>query len=465
MTMNPRDCLCNGHSSPFWSEGFTRRRFLKIGATGLVASYFADVLSPSLLEAAVAVTPALQRTARTCIFIFLQGGPSQVDLWDLKEGAWTPSDLAPTSYGDVRWPHGLLPKTADHLGKLAIIRSGLAWAAVHPLAQKWAQMARTPSGASGSFSPHIGAVVSLESQLSRRASDVLPGFVALNGTAVGVGYLPAQNTPFPVQPSPTGLSALTHPDGAARLDDRWKAIHGIDGDRITGARGRDAADMASFSEQARLLIDAPNINQVFSFTEDERVRYGSTGFGDSLLVSRNLVAANRGTRFVQVTLSGWDHHSDIYATADGGSIYGLSKTLDGGLSALLADLSTTPGVDSGKTLLDETLVILLGEFGRTVGALTESGGRDHYLRMSVVAAGGGVRGGRIIGSTNQIGDQVKEFGWSANRDIRPEDLTSTIYSALGIDYTTVRHDDPLGIGFEYVPFAKDGVYRSVDELF
>ena len=84
--------------------------------------------------------------------------------------------------------------------------------------------------------------------------------------------------------------------------------------------------------------------------------------------------------------------------------------------------------------------------------------------MSIAFAGGGVRGGRVVGQTDAAGTTVTDYGWSKNRDVRPEDVTSTIYSALGIDYTTVRHDDPLGRGFEYVPFAKDGTYQPIEEL-
>ena len=85
--------------------------------------------------------------------------------------------------------------------------------------------------------------------------------------------------------------------------------------------------------------------------------------------------------------------------------------------------------------------------------------------MSVAFAGGGVRGGRAVGVTDATANKVVDYGWSGNRDIRIEDLTTTIYSALGIDYTTVLHDDPLGRGYEYVPFAKDGVYFPVNEVF
>lgn len=459
------DCNCEAApSSPFWGEGFSRRRFLKIAGTGVVASYFADVLSPSLIYGATSVNPTLHNTARNCIFIFLSGGPSQVDMWDLKEGASTPATLVPTSYGDVRWPQGLLPKTATHLNKMVLIRSGLAWAAVHPLAQKWAQIARNPSGATGNIAPHIGSVVSLEAQKSRALTDVLPGFIALNGTSAGAGYFPAQHAPFAVRPSPDGLSSLTHPDGAARLDDRWKLLQSIDTDRSNGSLGGEAADMASFYTQAKTLIDTPHINDIFSFTNDERIRYGTNNFGDSLIIARNLVGANRGTRFVQVTYGGWDHHSNIYG-AQGNSLFTQCPPLDNGLGALFDDLSARPGVQAGKSLLDETLVVILGEFGRTVGAISGNGGRDHYLRMSVVMAGGGVKGGRVIGATDATGGSVKEFGWGENRDIRPEDITSTMYSALGIDYTTIRRDDPLGRGFEYVPFAANETYKPVNELF
>jgi uncharacterized protein (DUF1501 family) len=124
-----------------------------------------------------------------------------------------------------------------------------------------------------------------------------------------------------------------------------------------------------------------------------------------------------------------------------------------------------PGATPGKSLLDETLIVMLGEFGRTPGKLNNQGGRDHYLRTSYIFAGGGVKGGRIIGKTDSIGDKVLEYQWSANRDVRPEDVTCTLYSALGIDYTTMRTDDPLGRGFEYVPDAKIGKYIPIEELF
>ncbi|HET7710401.1 MAG TPA: DUF1501 domain-containing protein [Thermoanaerobaculia bacterium] len=462
--MRKEKCDCErGGSFPLHGAGFSRRQFLQIAGTGLIASYFTDVANARLLHDVASVDAAVQKTARNCILIFLSGAPSHVDTWDLKEGAWTPITFEPTSYGDLRWPRGLMPKTAEHLGKLAIVRSALSWAAVHGLAQTWAQISRNPGGATGRIAPHIGAVVALETQQQRQESDVLPGFVSINQVVAGSGYLPAQYAPFGVAPSATGLAALTHPDGTVRLNERWALSQSLDPERRDGTLGRNSMDMASFYDQAKRLIDTPDINRVFTFNTEERSRYGSTGFGDSLIVARNLIASRRGTRFVQVTMGGWDHHSNIYAANN--SLISQMRTFDPAFAALLGDLATTPGVDPAKSLLDETMVLVLGEFGRTTGALNQQQGRDHFLRMSVVFAGGGVRGGRIIGKTNDLGSAAVDYGWSGKRDVRPEDVTSTIYSALGIDYTTIRRDDPLGRGFEYVPFAKDGLYSPINELF
>ena len=453
------------------SEGFSRRRFMQIAGTGLVASYFADVLSPRLLQAATtAPGVTLHNTAKNAIFIFLPGAPSNIDTWDLKEGPWTPADFNATSYDNntVRFPQGLMPQTAAQLGKMAFVRSGLSWAAVHTLGQAWAQIARNPGGATGSIAPHIGAVVALESQLNRLPSDVLPGFIALNSAGIpSSGYFAAKYAPFQVVPAATGLPTISHPDGAVRFSDRWSFLQSLDTNRTSGLLGKASLDMNDFYTQSKALMDAPNINAVFSFSTTEHSKYGSTIFGDSLIVARNLVAAGKGTRFVQATLGGWDHHSGIYTPAANGvnSLYTQCAQFDPAYASLLADLSTMPGSVSGKTLLDETLVVVVAEFGRTVGILNNQAGRDHNLRMTTVWAGGGVRGAQVIGKTDATGGSVSDYGWSANRDIRPEDVTSTIYSALGIDYTTVRHDDPLNRGFEYVPFAKDGTYQPINELF
>lgn len=470
MSKKQKDCpTCDQASGfPLKGEGFSRRRFLKIAGTGVVASYFADVFDPRLLHGATTAPDVfLRASAKNCIFIFLSGAPSQIDTWDLKEGAWTPADFAPTSYenGTIRFPQGLMPKTAEHMSKLTLVRCGLAWAAVHELGRTWAQIARNPGGATGAIAPHMGAVVALESQASRGINHVLPGFIALNSGAIPTsGYLPAKYAPFGVETESTGLATLSHPDGASRFTTRWSFLHSLDANRRTGALGKASMDMNDFYDQSKALMDSPGINELFTFSDEENARYGASTFGESLIVARNLVSAGRGCRFVQATLGGWDHHSDIYDRAAAESIYAQSAQFDPAFAALLTDLAAMPGSAAGKTQLDETLIVVVGEFGRTVGNLNGQGGRDHFLRMSMLFAGGGTRGGRVIGKTDVSGAQVVDYQWSGNRDVRPEDVTATIYSALGIDYTTIRTDDPLGRGFEYIPYSREGLYKPLEEL-
>jgi uncharacterized protein (DUF1501 family) len=234
-------------------------------------------------------------------------------------------------------------------------------------------------------------------------------------------------------------------------------------DRTGEPLGKDAADMAGFYDQAKVMMDSPDVNALFAYSAEESQRYGNSAFGNSCVVAKKLLAGRRGARFVQVSLGGWDNHSAIYNRT--GGVFRNCAQLDPALAALLQDLKAAPGETSGNSLLDETLVVVLGEFGRTVGNLNGQAGRDHFLRTSVLFAGGGVKGGRVIGSTDATGAKLNEAGWSGNRDVRTEDIAATIYSALGIDWTTVRYDDPLKRGFEYVPYAKDGSYKPIEELF
>jgi uncharacterized protein (DUF1501 family) len=170
-----------------------------------------------------------------------------------------------------------------------------------------------------------------------------------------------------------------------------------------------------------------------------------------------------GTRYIQLTLGGWDNHQNIYA-APNGDIYGPARQLDLGLGNLIADLAAIPG-SGGRSKLDETLIVVKGEFGRTVGRVTGALGRDHYFIHSTLVAGGGIQGGRVLGETTPDGAFVQEPGWSEQRPVFAEDIAATIYSALGINYTTVRRDDPLGRGFEYIPSTGAYVGKPIVELF
>jgi uncharacterized protein (DUF1501 family) len=453
-------------ATPVNGPDLSRRGFLQLGATGLVASWF--LKSPAAAWAAESARVATRNSAKNVIFVFLPGAPSQIDTWDLKEGAWTPSDFAPASFGGgLRFPAGLMPNLANHLGDVTIVRSMMSHALVHGLGQTWLQISRNPTGATGSEAPNMGSVAALELDGQRGPNDVLPAFLSLNTqpNLSGAGYFASTYSPFVVQPTATGLPSLTHPDGATRLQTRWNDLEQLDAALRSGQPlGKDAADAVNFYNQAKILIDTPDVNNLFKFSTADAQRYGSSSFGNGALVAKQLLAGGRGARFIMVSVGGWDMHSNIYGKT-GTNLYGQMGQLDPALASLIGDLKASPGKTPGNTLFNETLVVVAGEFGRTVGNLNGQAGRDHFAVHSALFAGGGVKGGQILGATDAAGATIADSGVPGRTELRAEDLACTVYSALGIDWTTMRHDDPLGRGFEYVPYAKDGVYAPIDPLF
>jgi uncharacterized protein (DUF1501 family) len=235
---------------------------------------------------------------------------------------------------------------------------------------------------------------------------------------------------------------------------------------MVSARFEETAD---FYSSAHSMMNDSRVSNAFRFSATDATRYGvngvASGFGNACLTAKNVLQANLGVRYIELNLGGWDNHTNIYQANSG--VYTPARQLDNGLSNLIADLAALPGTRG--SLLDDTLIIARGEYGRTVGALTGGAGRDHYFNYSALVAGGGVRGGRAIGSTTADGGNVDDPGWNPAGGPRPiysEDFAATIYSALGINYRTTRHDDPLGRGFEYV--ATTGVTyigEPIAELF
>ncbi len=448
------------HRSLVNRQHLTRREFFQICGAGVTASFFVDRLSAGDILEQASVVP--QNKAKACIFILLAGAPSHIDTFDFKmvQGV-TPSNFNPTTIDGLDWPTGVLPKLADYVPDLAIVRSMRAWALVHSLAQTWTQIGRNPVSALGGIAPNIGSVVAIEKDPERLPSQVFPTFLALNSNgAAGAGYFPANFAPFKVTPAATGLPSTTNPDGQARVDERWSQLHALDDPlRKNSPMGKPFEDMDRFYLAARGLMYNPVVDRAFRFTTADSQRYGNTAFGNACLVAKQVLDADQGTRFIQITLGGWDMHSDIYGlqNPNGQNLYTLGRTLDNGVSALLGDLKA-------GGLLNQTLVVMVGEFGRTVGRLSGALGRDHYAQQSIVFAGAGVHGGRALGSTTPDGSATLVPGWSRDRDVKPEDVEATIYSALGINWTTIRYDDPFGRGFEYVPFAKSDLYGPINEL-
>ena len=467
------NCFCKKYgwanktffNRPHW----TRRSFFQMAGAGLTASFL-----PRHYARAASLTTnsgmTTKNTAKNVIFILLAGAPSHTDLFDFKAsnaqlatppGVSTPLStlLGPATVNGVSWPSGLMPKLGNMLGQFTIIRSMQSHALVHSLGQTWTQIGRNPAAALGNIAPNIGSIVAIEKGVPPTKANPFPPFVALNSAgAVSNGYLSAEWAPFKTTPATSGIPYTTSSatGGQSRWGGRWNDLYSLDSGLRSGSPyGQPMIDYDAFYQAANGLMYNNTVNAAFGYTAANYARYGSTSTGAAMLVASQILKANQGTRFIQITSNdGWDMHQNIYQP---NNIPAKAKLLDDGLSALLTDL------DAGG-LLSETLVVMVGEFGRTVGPLTAANGRDHGLQQFAVFAGGGTKMGQVIGATNASGSDTAVYGWSQNRYVYPEDIEATIYSALGIDWTTVRHDDPLGRGFEYVPTTGPVQFFPINEL-
>jgi hypothetical protein len=444
-------------TKPFYERPhLSRRKFFQLAGAGVTASFLANRLpAASVVTTSGSVT--MQNKAKNVIFILLAGAPSHTDTFDLKVvNGITPATVQPTGMNGIQWPIGLMPKLGATLSDIAVVRSMRAWALVHGLGQNWVQIGRNPAAVLGNISPNIGSVVAIEKQAERTPSQVFPTFLALNsGNGAGPGYFPAEYAPFKVTPSTAGLRNTSNSNGQARFSQRWDFLHHMDDDlRQNSPLGKPVEDYDNFYTAAQGLMYNPVVSSAFSYTAPDSLRYGNTSFGNACLVAKQVLAANHGTRYIEITQGGWDMHQNIYSN---NQLPSLTKLLDDGLSALIADLKK-----SGQ--FANTMIVMQGEFGRTVGKLSAANGRDHFPQQFVLFAGAGIQGGRAIGSTTADGSATSDPGWSRQRDVKPEDVEATIYSAMGIDWTSVRHDDPLGRGFYYVPNSDQDIYGPIDEL-
>jgi hypothetical protein len=402
-----------------------------------------------------------RNSARTVVEIFLRGGPSHVDTFDLKAGRWTPDELgvARNAAGSL-WPVGLMPRLSERAGSFAVLRSLLHEEGAHERAEYYAETGRRLNPGLRTEIPHIGSLIAYDFEQSGRRppGETFPGFVVFNLRPYSDnGFLSARYTPFGADAAGVldTWGGLDHFDRRRAMLDAVNAANGAVGDP-------NRQVLPLLQEQAEAMMRDPLTLPTFypDLNGADAERYGGGPwydylgqyFGNSLLVARNILKANRGTRYIEVNQFGWDHHERIYSrSSDALSFFNLCRALDKALSAFLDDLAAHPGVVPGKSLLDETLVIVRGEFGRTVADLNSGEGRDHWqYAFPALFAGGGVRGGRVIGATDSFGAQVKDIGWSHDRPIHFPDVVTTIYSALGMDSSQGIYETPSGRVYWYV---------------
>ncbi|MBI1792344.1 MAG: DUF1501 domain-containing protein [Acidobacteria bacterium] len=434
------------------------RRRLLTGVAGSAA--FAALARRG--DAQVSAAPVrVRNTASAVIFVNLAGGPSHLDTFDPKDAPWNPADADLRQYpGGIVLSRTLFPELSKITNDLCILKSVRSWEAIHDRGQFYIQTAHPANPAFLAESPHLGAVVSME----KSGKGSLPPFLSLSGgTSQGASFLSGRMEPMAAPNNPGGLNTIQHnffgPNSQQRFLDRYKLMQELDAPLRNAPYGKSMANHAEYYQAARNLMYDPAITAVFQFSSEDNQRYGGTDFGRSCMVARNAVRARNGTVYVNINSGGWDTHNNMFDRQYAPNMYTLANNLDRGLGMLVEDLKA-----SGD--FQRTLIVLMGEFGRSPSALNARGGRDHHKdAMSVLMLGGGVRGAKAIGSTDAEGRFVSVPGWSADRAIVVEDIAATIYSAMGINWTKSLTDTPSGRKFEYVPFGIQGTYTAIDEVF
>lgn len=431
-------------------DGTTRRDFVRVGgltALGLGLGRFFQ------LQRATASDPGIRfplaGSAKACILIWLDGGASHLDTWDPKPLAPAevrgPFNSIGTSLPGVRISEHM-PKTAKLVDKLALIRSVTSPFGVHNFAAQYLLTGYQPTPAIEY--PVIGSVVAH----LRDAGSVLPANIAIphlisrDGAALGNGFLPNRTKHFSLGSDPGRkdyqVRDLDFYQGLdiARLDRRRKMVQALNEYGHRQAQSPHSSDpdldrayQLIASDQAKAAFDlAQESRQVQErYTIDPRANLtDANNIGQQCLLARRLV--ERGVPFVTINNTGWDNHLDLktYANRHPGdprsATHALIPGLDKALSALLGDLSE-------RGMLDETLVLVMTDFGRTP-KINSTGGRDHWPNcFSVAMAGGGVQGGQVIGASDALGEFVDD------RAIHPGDLSATIYTLLGIDPSYELH--------------------------
>ncbi|MCS6865531.1 MAG: DUF1501 domain-containing protein [Gemmataceae bacterium] len=427
-------------------SGVSRRSFLRIG--GLTAF---GLSLPHYLQAR-SRHPEQHAKAKRCILLWMQGGPSHIDTFDPKPDA--PVEIrgefgtVATRLPGVRFAE-VAPLLAQRADKLAIIRGHDPKNGSHGVADHL-MMSGHKFNASLPF-PCYGSVIAKE----RGYVDGMLPFVQL-GRAIDrrfnggiAGFLGDQFNPFEVPDDPNSPTfkvrdlAVSTDAERQRLDRRYAMLADLENYQKTVESAGVVKARDEFYDKAHAIITSPAAKKAFDLTLESpktREAYGRNQFGQSCLLARRLIEA--GVQFVTVADGGWDTHTNNFKSLKDR----LMPRIDRGLSALLDDLDA-------RGLLDETLVVWFGDFGRTP-KVNPTAGRDHWSTAGVaLMAGGGLKVGQVIGQTNALAEVVTD------NPVSPQDLAATIYTVLGVHLHT-WYKTPDGRPIELCPEGK-----PVKELF
>lgn len=400
----------------------SRRTFLR---NLTVAGTTAGVLTLGWKEALTVHADELRRQGRACILLYMRGGPSQFETFDPKPGTTNggPTQAIETAVSGIRIAEGW-ENVARQMRDIAIIRSMTNREGEHLRATYLMHTGYLPGG--GVRYPTLGSLVA--HQIAPRDFE-LPSFVSVGARlgSIGSGFLGAAWQPFIVA-NPNQMPANSElPSGVSdtRFGRRLDLMRDLEEEFANSGGRTNVRQHRQVIDSAARMVRSPRL-RAFDLSQEResvRTRYGRNTFGQGCLLARRLVEA--GVTFVEVDLNGWDTHQDNFTRSRQ-----LSQQCDPAMASLISDLRE-------RGLLERTLVIWMGEFGRTP-RINANNGRDHYPRaFSVVLAGAGIRGGQVVGQTSNTGTDI------TNRPVSVADLFCTFCHALGIN---PRHENMTPIG-------------------
>ncbi len=418
-----------------YCDGLSRRSFLKAGCLGL-----AGLTLPAWLQHKAAAAEAGKSARDTAvIFVWLDGGPTHMDTYDLKPAA--PAEYRGPLKGTRTNVPGLdicelMPQQAKVMDKVAVVRSLHHTTGDHFAGAHW-MLTGYHGSTAANLDPMYPSAGSITAKLRGANRPGLPAYVAVP-VAASVGLVPGYNSgaylgtaynPFQTGGDPNApafsVQNLTLPGGVtlAQLEDRRQLLGSFDTLRRDVDRSGTLDSLDRFQREAYEMISGPAARRAFDLaTEDPRTRdrYGRHTWGQSCLLARRLVEA--GVTFVTVHMGGWDDHAQIEA-----AMKNKLPIYDRALAGLVSDLSE-------RGLYERVAICVGGEFGRTP-RVNPSAGRDHWGQSGFcLLGGGGLKTGLAVGSTNDKGEYPKE------RAVKPEDMLATLYHVLGIDTSLTFHD-------------------------
>lgn len=415
-------------------QGMSRRHFVKhlAASSAMVGSAmnFAGTLRANADD--------LKRRNKSAILLWMGGGPSTIDLWDLKPGTATGGPFKPiATTGDVQITEHL-PKVAQQMHHMAIIRSMSTREADHDRGRYYMHTGYVPNP--NIIHPSYGAVVSHE--LIEQTPDLdIPPFVSIGGGSEGPGFLGMAYSPFVVD-SNGRVRNLEMDVDRQRLNQRMYMLASLENRFIAEGRGPAAVDHSKILDKTVDLMTSEQMEafKVDGESEAMRERYGDNPFGKGCLMARRLTET--GVPFVEVDFGGWDNHQDVFNILESNKL----PQLDMAMSALISDLD-----ERGR--LEDTVIIWMGEFGRTP-RINANVGRDHWARAwSVVVGGGGLKGGIAVGETDENGLRVTTEPYTS------QDVMASVLKALGIPLSTTF----TSLNGRPMKIANSG--RVINELF